>query len=227
MFLKNIIACVLAALVLVSCKSSVFDLHKVPTASMEPNIEAGGAVFVNKLAYGLRVPFTEKYLVRWADPFPADVVILSSPLGELNNWVKRVVGVQGYHIAVEDGLLYVNGYELECMSLAKDGLSDGLCLETLGVFTYLIDWGLEGAKGYPFTDLDVPKDHVFVLGDNRNHTYVAEPVSVGNVLGKVHHVVGSDVSLYVTVIYNVTVFIMFFFILSCVNRLLVKSDDIK
>lgn len=191
---------------------------------MEPSIDAGGAVIVDKLAYGLRVPFTEKYLVKWAEPSSADIVILSSPLGGYNNWVKRVIGVAGTHVALEDSLLYVNGYELECVPLNEVEGNAGLCLEKLGPFNYIVDWGLKGAREYPFTNFDVPRDHVFVLGDNRNYTYIPEPVAESSVLGKVNVIISSENALYVSVIFNVSVFFMYFFILSFVNRLFVKRN---
>lgn len=224
MFFKNLIACFLTAVVLVSCRSSVIDYHKVPTGSMEPNIEAGGAVIVNKLSYGLRLPFTETYLARWAEPALADIVILSSPRGEFNNWVKRVIGVGGDHVAVEDGLLYVNGYELECVSNNQLNLGDSACVESLGTTSYPVYWGESGAQEYPFVELVVPENHVFVLGDNRNHTFVAEPVENDAVLGKVYIALDSGRAKYLTIIFNVFVFFAYLALLLGVKRWIIKSD---
>lgn len=224
LFFKNLIACFLTAVVLVSCKTSVFDYHEVPTGSMEPNIEAGGAVFVNKLSYGVRLPLTEKYLFRWSEPAPADIVVLSSPRGEFNNWVKRVVGVGGDRVAVEGDLLYVNGYALECVSLVQSKLGGSACVESFGSTSYPVYWEEKGAQEYPFSELDVPKNHVFVLGDNRNHTLVAGPVKNDTVFGKVYVSVGSERAKYLTVVFNVFVFFTYLFLLLGVKRWIIKSD---
>ena len=55
-------------LVLLSFRSAIADWNDVPTGSMKPTILEGDRVFVNKLAYDLKVPFTTWHLAQWADP---------------------------------------------------------------------------------------------------------------------------------------------------------------
>jgi signal peptidase I len=73
-------------------KSFVIDIMLVEGASMEPALMSGQAVMVNRLAYGIRVPFQAKdgnrYLVRWNIPLENDIVVFWTPLGELA--VKRI-----------------------------------------------------------------------------------------------------------------------------------------
>ncbi|MDP5138564.1 S26 family signal peptidase, partial [Rheinheimera baltica] len=49
-------------------RSAVADWNDVPTASMQPTIQIGDRLLVNKMAYDLRVPFTTKSLIKRADP---------------------------------------------------------------------------------------------------------------------------------------------------------------
>ena len=63
---------VVVIVVISTFRSAVADWNDVPTQSMEPNILVGDRIFVNKLAYDLRVPFTTWRIGRWSDPQPGD-----------------------------------------------------------------------------------------------------------------------------------------------------------
>src|SRR4051812_14283990 len=60
-------------------KSSIAGINLVPTGSMKPTILEGDVVFVNMLAYDLRVPFTFARIARWSDPVRGDVVVCFAP----------------------------------------------------------------------------------------------------------------------------------------------------
>ena len=96
------------ALVLFSFRSAVADWNDVPSGSMEPTLQVGDRIFVNRLAYDLKVPFTTRHLARWADPERGDVVVLLSPV-DGRRLVKRVVGVPGDVIELRAQRLFVNG----------------------------------------------------------------------------------------------------------------------
>ena len=66
---------VVIVVVTTAVRSSLADWYVVPTGSMKPNIIEGDRIFVNKLAYDLKVPFTRWRLLRWADPSASDVVV--------------------------------------------------------------------------------------------------------------------------------------------------------
>ena len=74
-----IVSFAVAIAILAPLRSAVADWNDVPTGSMEPTILPGDRIFVNKLAYGLRVPFTSTWVARWGDPKSGDVVVLFSP----------------------------------------------------------------------------------------------------------------------------------------------------
>ena len=67
------------ALVMFSIRSSLADWNDVPTGSMKPTILEGDRVFVNKLAYDLKVPFTTWHLAQWSNPQRGDIVVFYSP----------------------------------------------------------------------------------------------------------------------------------------------------
>ena len=93
--------------VLGSFRSAVADWNDVPTGSMKPTILEGDRVFVNKLAYDLKVPFTSWRLARWSEPQRGQIVVFFSPHDE-RRLVKRVIGLPGDRIEMRNRLLYVN-----------------------------------------------------------------------------------------------------------------------
>ena len=82
----------LIGLVMFSFRSAVADWNDVPTGSMKPTILEGDRIFINKLAYDLKFPFTRWRLAQWKDPAWGDVVVLLSP-EDGKRLVKRVVGL--------------------------------------------------------------------------------------------------------------------------------------
>src|SRR3989442_10566823 len=85
---------VVIAAVVFPLKSAVADWNWVPTGSMKPTILEGDLVFVNKLAFDLKVPFTRFHLAEWKQPSHGDIVILFSPQDE-TRLVKRVIACPG------------------------------------------------------------------------------------------------------------------------------------
>ena len=93
---------------------------KIPSASMYNTLQIGDHLFVNKIAYGLRIPFSKTRLGNWKKVTPGDVIIFSFPAekkDQINcggyqygrDYVKRVVAVPGDTVEVKDGELYING----------------------------------------------------------------------------------------------------------------------
>ena len=101
--------------VMVPLRGSLIDWFDVPSGSMEPTIVPGDRIFVNKLAYGLRVPLTKEpclWLARWDTPDRGDVVVCYSPEEPDHiRLVKRVVAVAGDTLEIRGGKLSVNGKE--------------------------------------------------------------------------------------------------------------------
>src|SRR5215204_5480703 len=99
---------VFVVLILCMVRSSIADWNDVPTGSMNPTIIEGDRIFVNKLAYDLKVPFTTWHLAQWGDPRRGDVVVFYSPADGIR-LVKRVIGEPGDVIELRDNHLFVNG----------------------------------------------------------------------------------------------------------------------
>ncbi len=152
-----------------SFRSAVADWNDVPSGSMRPSILEGDRIFVNKLAYDLRLPFSHIVVATLGEPQCGDIVILASPENG-QRLVKRVIGLPGDRIEMERGQLLVNGapghYEAIPESLET---GERLSLrEELAGRAYPIQWRPGGAGRRDFGVLVVPPGHYFVLGDNRD-----------------------------------------------------------
>src|SRR5438445_9053118 len=120
---KEIRPLILLALVLLSIRSSLADWNDVPTGSMKPTILEGDRVYVNKLAYDLKVPFTTWHLAEWSHPQRGDIVVFFSP-HDGKRLVKRVIGLPGDTIELRNNALVINGEPVTYQLIAEELLRD-------------------------------------------------------------------------------------------------------
>lgn len=150
-------------------RSSFADWNTVPTGSMKPTIIEGDRIFVNKLAYDLRFPFTHISLLRLGEPQRGDIIVFDSAVSELR-LVKRVIAVPGDTLTIVDNQLILNGEPLAYRVL-QDG-SIAKMQETSGVnhYTVQFDHDMYDSRVANMATIRVPEDHYFVMGDNRNNS---------------------------------------------------------
>lgn len=164
----------------VPLRSAIIDYNPVPTGSMNPTILEGDVVWVNKLAYGLRVPLTQIHLAQWADPRRGDIVVVLSPL-DGTRLVKRVVGVPGDTIAMEENRLVLNGQPLSYRRPAADyraaitstlQRSAFFAEEDLAGVVHPV-MGLSGSRSpyRNFAPIVVPPGRYFLMGDSRDNSF--------------------------------------------------------
>ena len=99
-------------LVLLMCfglfRTAVADWNPIPSGSMRPNLVEGDVVFVNRLAYNVKIPLTDVVLAPMGEPQRGDVVTFSSPL-DGTRLIKRLVAVPGDTVEMRDEVLIING----------------------------------------------------------------------------------------------------------------------
>jgi len=170
---------ILVALIVAgSFKSAIADWNTVPTGSMKPTILEGDRIFVNKLAYDLKVPFTTKHIAEWGGPQRGEIVVFYSP-ADNTRLVKRVVGLPGDTIALEDNKLFINGKALNYEPIKSsdidptpgEGMGNSYCLkEDLQGVKHSVMLHPETQSRRSFNSITIPPGHYFMMGDNRDNS---------------------------------------------------------
>ena len=166
-------------LVVASLRSAVADWNDVPTGSMKPTILEGDRVVVNKLAYDLKVPFTTWHMAEWSRPARGDIVVFFSP-ADGKRLVKRVIGLPGDTVAMENNRLLVNGQPIEYEAL-ENAVSDQVEVAERGASQFAAEKlghqrhavmatpALNAMRS--FGSVKVANGNYFMMGDNHDNSF--------------------------------------------------------
>lgn len=153
------------------------EAFKIPSGSMEGTLLVGDFLLVNKLLYGAEVPFSGHRLPAVRAPARGDVVVFEYPRDPSKHFVKRLVGIPGDTLEMQDGVLILNGTRqreryahhsepgvdraFEEFEWQRDYLvRSASASERSGVHPSRNNWG----------PIVVPSRHYFMLGDNRDNS---------------------------------------------------------
>lgn len=157
-FITPIIVALIISMIL---KYVVFANAIIPTGSMLNTIQENDRVIASRLAYKFDKP--ERF----------DIAIFEYPDNEEQLFVKRIIGLPGETVSIQDGTVYITGEDGKTHQLEEDYVSD------------------ENKDHYNGTFV-VPENSYFVMGDNRDNSvdsrywittnFVSEDKLVGKVL---------------------------------------------
>lgn len=139
-------------------RSTLADHYYVPSGSMEYTLISGDRVFVDKRAYGLRIPFTTIELTQGDSVRRGDVVIFDSPR-DGTRLIKRIVAVGGDNVLIRNGHLAING---EWLTSAEDDE-----IELIG--EKVVQLNLASGGG-PALTLSIDEGMVLAIGDHRGNS---------------------------------------------------------
>ena len=149
-------AIIMALILALFIRTFIVQAFKIPSGSMIPTLEIGDHILVNKLSYGLRLPFLERYLMQYGNPGRGDVVVFIYPEDRSKDFIKRVIAVGGDTVEVRAKKIFINGKPSDdphAHFAGYDPLAGG------------------AGSGDDYGPKTVPQNSIFVMGDNRDRSY--------------------------------------------------------
>jgi signal peptidase I len=149
-------AILMALLLALFIRTFIVQAFKIPSGSMIPTLAIGDHILVNKLAYGIRIPFWEEYLVNFQTPARSDVIVFIYPEDRSKDFIKRVIAVGGDTVEIRQKKVYINGKPVaDAHAYFKES-----------------DFSGELQPGQNnYGPRVVPEGHLFVMGDNRDSSH--------------------------------------------------------
>lgn len=172
------VSLVIAVLIATSFKSAIADWNDIPSGSMKPTILIGDRVFVNKLAYDLKIPYTTTHLAKWSDPKRGDIVVFYSP-EDGTRMIKRVVGIPGDTVGMRQNRLFINGEFLNYQPVADGASGESgesrpqpfyVFQEDLTGISHTVQFSPSLPPQATFTPIVLSEDQYFMMGDNRDNS---------------------------------------------------------
>lgn len=155
-----VLCIVVAFLLAVIIKYFVFTPTLVQQTSMTPTIKDGERVLINRIVRTFKLPINRGDIITFERPIATEngVGVYNETKGVWNfimhdaleitkvSYIKRVIGIAGDHVLIENGKVFVNDMEIAEVYLD----------------------GIETPRRGAFYDVEVPEGYVFVMGDNRS-----------------------------------------------------------
>lgn len=151
----------------------IVEPFRIPSGSMLPSLFIGDFILVNKFAYGVKMPVFNQVLFDVDKPQRGDVAVFKYPRDPSIDYIKRVVGVPGDHIAYYNKVLYVNGTKVERKRIGEySGPGEPNPAEEYVANLLGLEHNVLVIPGRPGLDAEyiVPDGHYFMMGDNRDNS---------------------------------------------------------
>lgn len=153
---ENIEAILLAVVLALFIRTFIIQAFKIPSGSMKQTLLIGDHILVNKFIYGVKLPFTDTTIIPFKNPARGDIIVFKFPEDPDKDFIKRVIGVSGDVVECRDKQIYLNHKRLN---------------HDYGIHTdpHIIPAGIQPRDN--FGPIKVPENSLFVMGDNRDHSY--------------------------------------------------------
>lgn len=149
-------AIIIAILIALFIRTFIVQAFKIPSGSMKPTLLIGDHILVNKMSYGVKIPFIRKTIIPVGNPKRGDIVVFIYPEDRSKDFIKRVIAVEGDTVEIRNKKIFLNGQPYA---------------DKYGV--YVDDFIIPGAiqPRDNFGPVTVPKGTIFTMGDNRDQSY--------------------------------------------------------
>lgn len=149
-------AAVIAVILALFIRTFVVQAFKIPSGSMEPTLLVGDHILVNKFIYGIKIPFINTTLIPVSNPKRNDIVVFIFPVDRSKDFIKRVIGLPGDKIEIIGKNILINGEAFD---------------DPYGFYSDSTEKAVQSLNKMHFGPINVPENHLFVMGDNRQHSY--------------------------------------------------------
>jgi signal peptidase I len=168
-----VVTFILAAIGALFIRAFIVQAFLIPSTDMEPTLQVGDHILVDKEFYGLRIPFTQERFLKNRNPQRGDVIAFIFPEDRTKTFVKRVIGIGGDTVEIRNKQVIINGKEVpspHAVWWSKEIYPDNIMPR-------------DNMK-----PLKVPEGNLFVMGDNRDFSHDSRFwgfVPIEDVIGKV------------------------------------------
>ena len=151
-YIESIIIAILIALFI---RTFIICAYKIPSRSMVETLLVGDHILVNKFLYGVKIPLLRNTIIPVREPKRGEIVVFIFPNDRSKDFIKRVIGVGGDTIEIKNKKIFINGKEYS---------------DSYGIYSDNVIYPATMQPRDNFGPITVPKDSIFVMGDNRDES---------------------------------------------------------
>lgn len=157
-------------------RSFLVEPFRIPSGSMMPTLLVGDFILVNKFSYGIRLPVLNRKIIENGAPEKGDIIVFRYPENPSVDYIKRVVGAPGDHVAYQSKVLYINGKVAKQQPVGiYNGVGGGAVMtgsrenieDLNGTSHHILTMSGRPDMNFEFI---VPENEYFVMGDNRDNS---------------------------------------------------------
>lgn len=180
-----------ALLFVVLVRSFLYEPFHIPSGSMKPGLLEGDYILVSKFEYGYSrysipfgIPLIKERIFNYKKPEMGDVVVFRLPSNPRINYIKRLIGLPGDKIKIENDILYINDKEIE-REYVDEYLDEknNIYLQKYNERLFNKEINVLQDKNLPIREGDgdfiVPEGHYFFMGDNRDNSLDSRFIETG------------------------------------------------